>query len=158
MIGARWPFPFVPSHPGMDGKPCQCTPSGLRRAVRGLSPFCWHKVFPTAQCKGVKHAKCPEAKPCIGHCGRPDHQRRILFVRLLQALFSRPALGEGCMTLVRVDLPGDTTMIEIREHAEQHGLVLITDGHELAYTLPHHIPLGWRRFVLVDKETGKCPG
>jgi hypothetical protein len=60
--------------------------------------------------------------------------------------------------VVRIEKPGETTMLEIREAAEQAGLVLITDGRELAYTLPHHIPLGWRRFVLVDKPAAGDPG
>lgn len=58
---------------------------------------------------------------------------------------------------MRVEVPDDTTMLEIREEAERAGLVLITDGRDLAYTLPHHIPLGWRRFALVDK-TPAAPG
>lgn len=43
-------------------------------------------------------------------------------------------------------------MIEIQAEAERLGLVLVTDGRELAYTLPHHIPPGWTRFALVDKN------
>ncbi len=54
-------------------------------------------------------------------------------------------------SLIRVAVPSETTMLEIREQAESHGLVLVTDGRDLAYTLPNMIPLGWRRFVLVDK-------
>jgi hypothetical protein len=53
--------------------------------------------------------------------------------------------------IVPVIAPGDTTMRELHEQAHRMGLVLVTDGHELAYSIPHHIPLGWRRFVIVDK-------
>lgn len=49
-------------HVGMDGKPCQCTPDGRRRVRRGCSRRC--------PCHNVAHHKCPEAKPCIGRCGR----------------------------------------------------------------------------------------
>ena len=49
-------------HVGMHGKPCQCTKRGRTKARRGCSPTCF--------CHGVKHAKCPNAEPCIGGCGR----------------------------------------------------------------------------------------
>ena len=62
--------PLAARHPGLDGKPCQCTPYSLRRATRGLSRKCFHRLFPSDQCKGVAHARCPDAKPCIGGCGR----------------------------------------------------------------------------------------
>jgi hypothetical protein len=53
-------------HVGMDGKPCQCTPYGRRRARRGCSLRCWGDC-----CNGQRpHAKCPNARPCIGGCGR----------------------------------------------------------------------------------------
>jgi hypothetical protein len=46
-------------------------------------------------------------------------------------------------------------MVEVQQEADQLGLVLITDGSELAYTLPHHIPPGWTRFALIDKNAGR---
>lgn len=49
-------------HVGMDGKPCQCTPRRRTNARRGCAPTCF--------CHGLKHAKCPNAKPCLGRCGR----------------------------------------------------------------------------------------
>jgi len=49
-------------HVGMDGQPCQCTRASRRRATRGCEPVCW--------CHHVRHAKCPNAQPCIGKCGR----------------------------------------------------------------------------------------
>jgi len=51
-----------PTHAGMDGRPCQCTPYRRRQFRRGCSRVC--------PCHGVRHAKCPNAKPCIGRCGR----------------------------------------------------------------------------------------
>ena len=49
-------------HVGMDGTPCQCTRAGRMRVRRGHASTC--------PCHGVRHAKCPDAHPCIGHCGR----------------------------------------------------------------------------------------
>jgi hypothetical protein len=49
-------------HIGLDGKPCQCTPAGLRRVKRDQPRTC--------RCHGLPHAKCPDARPCIGGCGR----------------------------------------------------------------------------------------
>lgn len=49
-------------HIGMHGQPCRCTRHGRTKARRGCAPTCF--------CHGVKHAKCPNAKPCIGKCGR----------------------------------------------------------------------------------------
>jgi hypothetical protein len=46
-------------------------------------------------------------------------------------------------------------MIDVQREAERLGLVLVTDGRDLAYTLPHHIPPGWTRFALVDKNAGR---
>ncbi len=53
---------------------------------------------------------------------------------------------------IRIVMPDETTLLEIQELAERHGLILVTDGHELKYTLPHHIPPGHTRFALVDKN------
>lgn len=44
-------------------------------------------------------------------------------------------------------------MIDVQEEAARHGLILITDGKEMAYTLPHYIPEGWTRFVMVQKNS-----
>jgi hypothetical protein len=52
-------------HIGMDGKPCQCGGPSARYRERkrgGCAPTCF--------CHGVKHARCPLAKPCLGDCGR----------------------------------------------------------------------------------------
>lgn len=59
--------------------------------------------------------------------------------------------------IVRVEKPGETTMLEILEEAERAGLVLVSDGRELAYTRPHHIPPGWRRFAMVHKSPQPDP-
>lgn len=56
-------------HVGLFGKPCQCTTAALRKASSGRRK-CWHSVFPSESCKGMTHDKCPDAKPCIGGCGR----------------------------------------------------------------------------------------
>jgi len=56
------------------------------------------------------------------------------------------------MTIRAIALPDEATMLEVQEIAERHGLILITDGRELKYTLPHHIPPGHTRFALVDKD------
>ena len=49
-------------HIGMNGKPCRCTPERRAWYTRGCADTC--------PCHGLPHAKCPEAKPCLGDCGR----------------------------------------------------------------------------------------
>jgi hypothetical protein len=49
-------------HVGLDGKPCKCTPYTRRKSRDGCAITC--------PCHGVRHAKCPDAQPCIGGCGR----------------------------------------------------------------------------------------
>jgi hypothetical protein len=39
---------------------------------------------------------------------------------------------------IRIVKPDDALLIEVQDEAEKHGLVLITDGHELKY-----MPKGW---------------
>lgn len=53
--------------------------------------------------------------------------------------------------LIRIAKPDDALLIEVQEQAEQQGLVLVTDGRELKYTLPHLIPDGWTRFAMKVK-------
>jgi len=55
-------MPNQKPHAGMNGKPCQCTEARRRKARRSGYPRC--------PCHGLIHAKCPNAKPCIGKCGR----------------------------------------------------------------------------------------
>lgn len=55
-------------------------------------------------------------------------------------------------TAMRIATPDSATLLEIQEEAERGGLVLVTDGHEIKYTLPHHIPPGHTRFAIVDKN------
>lgn len=50
------------THTGMDGTPCRCTPYRRRKATRDCPKVC--------PCHGVRHAKCPDAHPCLGGCGR----------------------------------------------------------------------------------------
>ena len=57
--------------------------------------------------------------------------------------------------VVRVVKPDERLLIDVQREAEEHGLILVTDGHELKYTLPHHIPPGHTRFALVDKNAGR---
>ena len=53
---------------------------------------------------------------------------------------------------IRIEQPDDTLMIDIQEQAERQGLVLITDGRELRYTLAHFaLPAGWTRFSMKVK-------
>lgn len=59
----------VKPHIGLFGTQCQCTPAALRRSSSGQRK-CGHHLFPTATCTGTTHAKCPDAKPCLGECGR----------------------------------------------------------------------------------------
>lgn len=47
--------------------------------------------------------------------------------------------------------PNHELLIDVLDEAEQRGLILITDGFELKYTLPNAIPLGWTRFVMKAK-------
>jgi hypothetical protein len=53
---------MMTEHTGLDGGPCQCTPDGMARVTRDLSPLC--------PCHHVSHSECPDAEPCIGGCGR----------------------------------------------------------------------------------------
>ena len=57
--------------------------------------------------------------------------------------------------VVRVVAPDDRLLLDVQREAEEHGLILVTDGHELKYTLPHHNPPGHTRFALVDKNAGR---
>lgn len=50
------------AHVGLGGKPCQCTKAGRARVRRGSARVC--------PCHGLPHARCPNAKPCLGKCGR----------------------------------------------------------------------------------------
>lgn len=43
-------------------------------------------------------------------------------------------------------------MIDVQTEAAEMGLILITDGRDLAYTLPNHVPPGWTRFAFIDKN------
>lgn len=53
---------------------------------------------------------------------------------------------------LRIEKPDDTLLIDIQEAAERKGLVLITNGRELRYTLKHFaLPAGWTRFVMKVK-------
>lgn len=53
---------------------------------------------------------------------------------------------------LRIEHPDDSLLIDIQEEAEKKGLVLITNGRELRYTLPHFaLPSGWTRFVMKVK-------
>lgn len=49
-------------HKGLRGEPCQCTQWRRIKATR----FCPS----TCRCHGIGHEHCPDAKPCIGGCGR----------------------------------------------------------------------------------------
>ncbi len=50
---------------------------------------------------------------------------------------------------MRIEKPDDTLLIDIQEDAEKQGLILITDGRELKYTLAHFpLPDGWTRFIM----------
>lgn len=53
--------------------------------------------------------------------------------------------------LLRIVKPDDALLIDIQEEAEKQGLVLVTDGRELKYTLPNMIPEGWTRFAMKVK-------
>lgn len=61
------------------------------------------------------------------------------------------------MSALRIAKPDEALLVEIQEEAERHGLILVTDGHELKYTLPHAIPPGHTRFAIVDKNAGRAP-
>lgn len=54
-------------------------------------------------------------------------------------------------------VPDETTLMDAVEIAERQGLELITDGRELKYSPRGHIPLGHRRFVIVDKDARRVP-
>lgn len=56
------------------------------------------------------------------------------------------------MKLLAVVLPEDPTLAEAREHGARHGLVLVTDGRELRYAMPHAIPPGYLRFALFARR------
>lgn len=45
-------------------------------------------------------------------------------------------------------------MIDVQEEAEEHGLVLVTDGNEMKFTYPHMIEPGWTRFAV---KVGEVP-
>jgi hypothetical protein len=50
---------------------------------------------------------------------------------------------------IRVDKPAESLLIDVLAEAEKKGLILITDGRELRYTLPHFpLPDGWTRFIV----------
>jgi len=59
------------------------------------------------------------------------------------------------VSVLRIIAPDDRLLLDVQREAEEHGLILVTDGHELKYTLPHHIPPGHTRFALVDKNAGR---
>jgi hypothetical protein len=59
------------------------------------------------------------------------------------------------ITAIRVEKPDSATLLEIREEAERMGLVLVTDGRELAYARPEQIPPGHLRFAMFDKDAAR---
>ncbi len=56
------PVDAADAHIGLRGGLCRCTPYRRRMRTRGCPRVCY--------CHGEVHAKCPDAKPCIGGCGR----------------------------------------------------------------------------------------
>lgn len=58
----------------------------------------------------------------------------------------------GVANIAPVRAADHALMIEVQEHAADQGLILITDGRELAYTLPHFIPPGWTRFAFIHRQ------
>jgi hypothetical protein len=59
------------------------------------------------------------------------------------------------ITVTPVTASDHALLLDVQAEADQRGLILITDGRELAYTLPHHIPAGWTRFAIFDKNAGR---
>jgi len=49
-------------HIGLNGTACQCTPERRQSVTVGCLPVCF--------CHSLPHAECPNARPCIGRCGR----------------------------------------------------------------------------------------
>lgn len=47
--------------------------------------------------------------------------------------------------------PVHELLIDAQEEGERRWLILITDGRDLKYTLPHAIPPGWTRFAMKVK-------
>lgn len=43
------------------------------------------------------------------------------------------------------------TMADVEAMSERLGLVIVTDGNNFEYARPGLIPMGWRRFAMVQK-------
>lgn len=53
---------------------------------------------------------------------------------------------------MRMVFPNDALVADIEAHAKRHGLVVVTDGHELRYIQRGTpLPPGHHRFAIVDK-------
>lgn len=53
--------------------------------------------------------------------------------------------------LLPVTRDDEARMIDVQDDGARRGLVLVTDGRELKYTLPHLIPPGWLRFAMIHR-------
>lgn len=54
---------------------------------------------------------------------------------------------------IRIAKPDNALLLEVLDEAERRGYILITDGNEMRYTLPHFpLPEGWTRFIMKVKS------
>lgn len=60
-------------------------------------------------------------------------------------------MNAAVLELRPIDVHEHELLIAVIEKAEEQGLILVTDGKDMKYTLPNHIPAGWTRFAMKMK-------